>query len=49
MPINGPIILTWLRIAMIPLVVGLFYLPESWMSVPTRDTLAAWAFIIAGP
>ena len=47
MPINVPIILTWLRIAMIPLVVGLFYLPESWMSVPTRDTLAAWAFIIA--
>ncbi|KGE00276.1 CDP-diacylglycerol--glycerol-3-phosphate 3-phosphatidyltransferase [Achromobacter sp. RTa] len=47
MPINVPIILTWLRIAMIPLVVGLFYLPDSWMSVPTRDTLAAWAFIIA--
>ena len=47
MPINVPIILTWLRIAMIPLVVGLFYLPESWMSVPTRDTFAAWAFIIA--
>ncbi|KDB92306.1 CDP-diacylglycerol--glycerol-3-phosphate 3-phosphatidyltransferase [Bordetella bronchiseptica D993] len=32
---------------MIPLVVGLFYLPESWMSVPMRDTFAAWAFIIA--
>ena len=47
MPINVPIILTWLRIAMIPLVVGLFYLPESWMSVPVRDSFAAWAFIIA--
>ena len=47
MPINVPIILTWLRIAMIPLVVGLFYLPDSWMAVTTRDTLAAWAFIIA--
>lgn len=47
MPINVPIFLTWLRIAMIPLVVGLFYLPESWMSVPMRDTFAAWAFIIA--
>jgi len=47
MPINVPILLTWLRIAMIPLVVGLFYLPESWMSVPMRDTFAAWAFIIA--
>jgi len=47
MPINIPIILTWLRIAMIPLVVGLFYLPESWVSVPVRDAWAAYAFIIA--
>jgi len=45
MPVNIPIILTWLRIAMIPLVVGLFYLP--WLSVPARDTLAALSFIVA--
>jgi cardiolipin synthase len=47
MPINVPIILTWLRIAMIPLVVGLFYLPGTWMAEPSRDTLAAVAFIVA--
>jgi CDP-diacylglycerol--glycerol-3-phosphate 3-phosphatidyltransferase/cardiolipin synthase len=47
MPINIPIILTWLRIAMIPLVVGLFYLPAGWLAEPSRDTLAAVAFIIA--
>ncbi|MFJ1302230.1 CDP-diacylglycerol--glycerol-3-phosphate 3-phosphatidyltransferase [Pseudomonadota bacterium AL_CKDN230030165-1A_HGKHYDSX7] len=47
MPINVPIFLTWLRIAMIPLVVGLFYVPESLMSTPVRDTLAALAFIVA--
>ena len=47
MPINVPIILTWLRIAMIPMVVGLFYLPASWMSEPQRDLLAAVAFIVA--
>lgn len=47
MPINIPIILTWLRIAMIPLVVGLFYLPSGWLPEPCRDTLAAVAFIIA--
>ena len=47
MPVNVPIILTWFRIAMIPMVVGLFYLPDNWMSVPTRDTLAAFAFIFA--
>lgn len=47
MPLNVPIVLTWLRIAMIPLVVGLFYLPDNWLSMPMRDTLAALAFIIA--
>ncbi|AZY49831.1 CDP-diacylglycerol--glycerol-3-phosphate 3-phosphatidyltransferase [Bordetella avium] len=47
MPINVPIFLTWLRIAMIPLVVGLFYLPDAWISVGARDTFAAVAFIVA--
>ena len=47
MPVNLPIILTWLRIAMIPLVVGMFYLPDSWVSAPVRDTWAAWAFVVA--
>jgi cardiolipin synthase len=47
MPLNAPIILTWLRIAMIPLVVGLFYLPASVMSESTRDGIAALAFIVA--
>lgn len=32
---------------MIPLVLGLFYLPESWMSVPLRDTVACFAFVAA--
>ena len=47
MPLNFPIVLTWLRIAMIPLVVGLFYLPSGWIETPTRDCIAAFAFIIA--
>src|SRR5690554_2572937 len=47
MPINLPIALTWLRIAMIPLVVALFYVPSDWISVPVRDTVAAFAFIVA--
>jgi CDP-diacylglycerol--glycerol-3-phosphate 3-phosphatidyltransferase/cardiolipin synthase len=47
MPLNIPIVLTWLRIAMIPLLVGLYYLPESWMSVAVRDTTACLAFIFA--
>ena len=32
MPFNFPILLTWLRVAMIPLVVGVFYLPDTWMA-----------------
>src|SRR3546814_18085163 len=47
MPLNLPIILTWLRIAMIPLLVGLFYIPSNWVPFPLRDTVAALAFIIA--
>lgn len=46
MPLNIPIALTWLRIAMIPLIVAIFYaLPDSWADA--RDFLAALAFIVA--
>lgn len=47
MPMNFPIALTWLRIAMIPFLVGIYYIPLEWVSVPVRDTAAALAFIIA--
>ena len=47
MPFNIPILLTWLRVAMIPLVVGLFYLPSDWMTLPERNLAATVVFIIA--
>jgi len=47
MPLNIPILLTWLRVAMIPLVVGVFYLPEAWVPMPTKNLTAAIFFIIA--
>jgi cardiolipin synthase (CMP-forming) len=47
MPFNLPIALTWLRIALIPFFVGLFYIPESILSVAVRDALAAWLFVLA--
>lgn len=47
MPLNLPIILTWLRIAMIPLLIGLYHVPESLLSVPARDLTASLAFIFA--
>ena len=47
MPLNIPILLTWLRVALIPLVVGLFYLPSDWMSLPDRNLAATSVFIVA--
>ncbi|RWA54805.1 CDP-diacylglycerol--glycerol-3-phosphate 3-phosphatidyltransferase [Cupriavidus sp. UYMSc13B] len=47
MPFNIPILLTWLRVAMIPLVVGVFYLPDAWLPMQTKNLTAAAFFIIA--
>ncbi|MBS1188136.1 MAG: pgsA [Burkholderiaceae bacterium] len=47
MPFNTPIFLTWLRVALIPLMVGLFYLPEHWLT-PMQQGIASTAiFIVA--
>lgn len=45
MPFNFPILLTWLRVASIPLVVGVFYLPTSWMT-PLEQSFASTAIFI---
>jgi cardiolipin synthase len=47
MPFNIPIFLTWLRVALIPLVVGVFYLPDAWLSVFAKGTAATAIFIVA--
>lgn len=47
MPFNIPILLTWLRVALIPLVVGVFYLPDSIMSSFDRGVASTAIFIIA--
>ncbi|MCF0254286.1 MAG: CDP-diacylglycerol--glycerol-3-phosphate 3-phosphatidyltransferase [Duodenibacillus sp.] len=39
--------LTWARIAFIPLIVGVFYLPEAWISHGMQNLLAAIMFSIA--
>ena len=44
---NFPIALTWLRIILIPLFVGVYYLPESWLSMPAKNWLAMSIFAIA--
>ncbi len=47
MPINIPIFLTWLRIILIPLLVGLYYVPDSWVIPGGRDLVATVVFVIA--
>jgi cardiolipin synthase len=47
MPFNIPILLTWLRVALIPLVVGVFYLPAHWLPPADRNLAATLVFIVA--
>lgn len=47
MPINIPILLTWLRVALIPLVVGVFYLPDTWLTPFDKGVASTAVFIVA--
>jgi cardiolipin synthase (CMP-forming) len=47
MPFNIPILLTWLRIVLIPLVVGVFYLPSTVMSPMHQNIAAMLIFVLA--
>lgn len=47
MPFNIPILLTWLRVALIPLVVGVFYLPDAWLSPFDKGLASSAIFIVA--
>ena len=47
MPLNVPNLLTWLRILMIPVVIGVFYLPDAWLSGWHRNLIATAVFAVA--
>ena len=47
MPINIPILLTWLRIIMIPLMICVYYLPTPWLFSLSRDLAAMLIFVTA--
>lgn len=47
MPVNVPILLTWLRVALIPLFVLVFYWPGNQVSVADKNILASGIFVIA--
>ncbi|MES2935014.1 MAG: CDP-diacylglycerol--glycerol-3-phosphate 3-phosphatidyltransferase [Pseudomonadota bacterium] len=47
MPFNIPILLTWLRVALIPLMVGVFYLPHHWLPPYEQGVASTAVFIVA--
>ena len=47
MPLNLPILLTWLRIVAIPLLIAVYYLPASWATLHERDAAATMIFMAA--
>ena len=44
---NVPTALTWLRIILIPVFVGVYYLPNAWVSLPHKNWLAMSVFALA--
>jgi len=47
MPFNLPIFLTWLRIVAIPLLIAVYYVPDSWLFGVGRDLAATVLFCAA--
>jgi CDP-diacylglycerol--glycerol-3-phosphate 3-phosphatidyltransferase len=47
MAFNLPNLVTWLRILLIPLIVGVFYVPDDWMAYERKNTVATAIFILA--
>ena len=47
MPLNLPNLVTLLRILLIPLIVGIFYVPDAWLSVEGKNLAATGVFIFA--
>ncbi|MDN0083568.1 CDP-diacylglycerol--glycerol-3-phosphate 3-phosphatidyltransferase [Crenobacter sp. SG2305] len=48
MPLNLPILLTWLRVILIPVFIGVFYLPDGWLSPVAQNITGALIFAVAG-
>ncbi|MDR3213108.1 MAG: CDP-diacylglycerol--glycerol-3-phosphate 3-phosphatidyltransferase, partial [Azoarcus sp.] len=47
MRMNIPNLLTWARIALIPVFIGIFYFPDAWMSMAHKNLLAMIFFVAA--
>ncbi|MGH8801227.1 MAG: CDP-alcohol phosphatidyltransferase family protein, partial [Casimicrobiaceae bacterium] len=44
---NLPTSLTWLRIVLIPVFVGIYYVPDAWLGQVTRDWTGMTVFALA--
>jgi CDP-diacylglycerol--glycerol-3-phosphate 3-phosphatidyltransferase/cardiolipin synthase len=44
---NIPLLLTWLRIVLIPVFVAVYYLPDAWLATVHKNWTAMWIFAIA--
>ena len=47
MPLNLPNVLTWMRIVMIPVVIGVYFLPDGWLTLHQRNLIATVLFSAA--
>jgi len=47
MPFNLPNLITWSRILLIPFIVGVYYLPDAWLSLDAKNIVATSIFIFA--
>jgi CDP-diacylglycerol--glycerol-3-phosphate 3-phosphatidyltransferase/cardiolipin synthase len=47
MRFNLPNALTWMRIVMIPLFVGVYYFPPTWLALPQQNLVATVLFTVA--
>ena len=48
MPLNTPNLVTLSRIILIPLLIGIYYLPDGWLSAHGKNIAATAVFIFAG-
>src|SRR5487761_2638316 len=47
MRFNLPNALTWMRIVMIPLFVGVYYFPSTWLTLPQENLIATVLFTVS--
>jgi cardiolipin synthase (CMP-forming) len=47
-PLNAPNLVTFSRIVLIPVIIAIYYLPDSWLSPDGKNVTATAVFIFAG-